>query len=121
MKKKEGKYNLWAWCNLVAFLINCDNELFKFTDKTFTAESVWHSNSHGELFGVYNCMEMARLTYENAGDILKPTLTKILAGQDIAPSKDFFTLIGLRCIQLLYKTTDEFNEQVDVIWNKTFI
>ena len=49
---KEKSYSSERWCELVAWLINCDNKQFEFTDKVYTAHDCWHCNSHGELFGI---------------------------------------------------------------------
>lgn len=118
MKKPGREFKQIELLRLIAYCINCDNGIFHFTDKVFTPESVWGSNSHGELFGVFNTMQIVKEYYEHLKPEYQKGLKDVLSGKRTTPAKAEMHLIGLKCIQTLYRTTDEFNKQVDEVWEK---
>ena len=114
MKKDYPSIN---YCNAVAYVINCDNLLLPFTDKVFTGDMVWRSNSHGELFGVMQAMQLISIVTQHSQDsVLDKILIDIVRNNTkVIPDKKHASGLGLKCMTYLYKMPDSFNTFVDSI------
>lgn len=108
--------------NLIAWFINNDNARNSFTDKTYTAEMVWYSNSHGELFSVFNCMGMMdRIVTQGwfKGE-MKADMDRIIAGEPVPVNPSYGVGIGMKFITMLYRTSPEFEQAVEEFINANF-
>ena len=113
MAKKE-QYSSKDWCNLIAWLINCDNKLFQFNDKIYTADNCWNCNSHGELFGILGAIH----DIQKIMNTKKPEFKiweKILNREIIEPDYKNASGLGMLCITQMWRCSEEFEDFVDAI------
>ena len=93
-------------CNAIALFINSDG--FRKKDGSlFTGEDIWHSNSHGELFGVFCALEFIQKIINKIWDeipsLLQVSLLNIQDSNGSLIMIDMPTGIGQRCCELLWR------------------
>lgn len=112
MKEYTGAH----WCELIAWMINCDNQFVGFTDKTYTGEMIWKSNSHGELFGVMTAIEFVKSVLKD-GQVMESWYNKmcykILEGHKEPVSIKYAGTIGMRCMKSLWRMPPNFNDIIN--------
>jgi len=96
-------------CAVVAILLNSDG--YRKKDKSpFRAIDVWRSNSHGELFGVFDAIQFAGEMVNKMYDILLPEMRVAIGNaletgedQDVEECEKWFTGIGRACAQMMWR------------------
>jgi len=109
---KEDGYPIIAWCNLIAWMMNCDNELIGWTKRVYTGINVWESNSSGELVFVGWAVNVAKGLKDKFGAIFQQKCSDILNGINVSISKDYSIGFGAYCRTLLWNTPPEFENAV---------
>ncbi len=115
----ENEKSVENYCELIAWLINCDNLQFKFTNKIFTKNSIWNYNSHGELFGLYSAIDFIDTVLKDKilPERLENIINKKLNNENIETIKENSSAIGLKIMTLLYQTGEEFEKFADTMFN----
>lgn len=116
------KYSYKSWCELIAFFINCDRLVVEPHRQLMTADDVFSSNSHGELFGVIQAVKFVSQFVEGKfeSEELNKLLISILEGQEVTPDNKYCSGIGLKCITFLFRCTEEYEREVNKILAYTF-
>jgi len=117
---------LGDWCRGVAWLLNSDQLAFDWlqdsTKFPFTGETVFHSNSHGELFGVLESIEFVRclvvknVLAEEGHNLLVNIINDPAA--DISGDPKWATMVGYRCLTFMYQCDPAFVEAVEKVFTK---
>ncbi len=110
-------YSYDRWCSLIAFLINCDYLAYAPNKEPKTSKDIFNSNPYGELVFIGSCIQLLEHFLVKDGIFEDKEKNKvlfvILDGNDVDPSIDYATGLGLKCVTILWKTSDEFEEQVN--------
>ncbi len=118
------KFSYNDWCNLIAWLMNCDEMHFFNSTHKRTAKEIFESNSHGELMFVYSAAAWISRIISQINFPLewKEKIDKLLIGEEVEPEARFTTGFGLKCRTILWKVKPEFEAIVDEIikenWSK---
>lgn len=97
------------YMELIAWLINCDNEYWKFKPgKRYTIQDIKFSNSHGETYGIASAISFIRSMYHEGGfkqGYLKDVSVRFIEIGDFNTpvSGEWMTTLGLRCITMLWQ------------------
>lgn len=111
LKQQIKNLEFEQWYKIIAYLINCDNSYYKFTDAVFTNDSIRNSNSSGELFPIYLCINMITdyIECDYFKKIVQRDIIKIINGEIINKySKNKVSNVGMLSIDLLYRMPDDF-------------
>ncbi len=106
------------WCNLIAWLINCDDLRFFGKSKNRTAEDIFDSNDEGELFFLLEAIEWLRQILPQIKEPVhfKEKIQKALNGEEVKVTSENATSLGLICRTIIWKQDDEFKRKAHEIF-----
>lgn len=116
LELKLAEYPSDRWCELIAFMINCDILLDNPERANKTGDDIWNSNSRGELVFVAECVNVAQFLIDSKllkffgkrKNNLHKIALEILSGKSCAPDPLLASGMGLVFMTKLRRMSAEF-------------
>lgn len=78
-----------SWCDLIAFLINCNFLAFNVEQRFLTGEDILKSHPTGELYLVFNAIDMIKNTLNGESNVFTKLCFNVLDGKITTPDKKY--------------------------------
>lgn len=126
--KVINKANWRDWCNLIAWLLNCDELCFSALLERKTSDDIWKSNSNGELMFVGESIGFLTDILEQIIEVedlgttkpLVESIFDILDGKEIEPDGKYGSGFGLKCRTILWTCEKDYIEKVNKLLKDTW-